>query len=185
MKIIAFGHRSRYGKDSAASMLKTICKINGLDAKKIAFADKLKMCCYIMFAWAGHAHPTYYDEHPEARNQKLVPLDLTPIELWVKFGTTMVRHELHDLTWVNAGLHDAQNCDVLIISDLRFPNEVAAIKSFGGHVIKVDRPGYPKLDTVADNALEDFQGWDDTISATNLSELNIEVERIYNLWLRG
>jgi len=178
MKIIAFGHRSRYGKDSAAKFLMTMCKLKSINTRKIAFASKLKQCCYLMFAWAGHQPPQYYDENPAARDIVLEPLGFTPVELWIKFGTQMVRTELHDLTWIKAALDDAGKCDVLIISDLRFLNEVEAIRELGGLILKVDRPGYPKRDSVADNALADYSDWDMVLSATNLTELYAETERV-------
>lgn len=50
-----------------------------------------------------------------------------------------------------------------IITDVRYPNEAAAIKSWGGKLVKVIRLDAPKSDDVADSALAGFEGWDLTI----------------------
>jgi len=51
---------------------------------------------------------------------------------------------------------------VLIISDVRYPNEVKAIRDRSGVVVKVVRPGIPESDDVADCALAGMKAgeWD-------------------------
>lgn len=177
MRIIAFGHRSRMGKDSAAKFLQTICAHKGLRTKKISFADKLKRVCHELWGWAGVQDAKYYEEHEEARTEILPALGMTVVDLWIKFGTNCCREMIHQDTWVKCNL-DVKDTDVLIITDLRFPNEARLIHNAEGLCVKVMRPGTPFRDSPADNALEDYEGWDYEITATNLHELHAEVEQM-------
>jgi hypothetical protein len=52
------------------------------------------------------------------------------------------------------------HADVLIVPDVRFPNEADAIKAAGGIAAKIVRPGYGPRKTVADRALLGYTGWD-------------------------
>lgn len=53
---------------------------------------------------------------------------------------------------------------VLIIPDVRFPNEVKAIRERGGILVKVTAPGVPEDTDGADDVLADYDGWDFTIA---------------------
>ena len=97
---------------------------------------------------------------------------MTPVEVWVAFGTDTVRKNVYEATWVDYLLKNAHQCEVLVIPDVRFPNEAEAIKSAGGKLIKVVRPGDGPRNTVADRALLDYDGWDYVIgSSGEMSEL--------------
>lgn len=67
-------------------------------------------------------------------------IQTTPRILLQQLGTECGRDTLHPNIWVNAlfSTYDPDNSN-WIITDLRFPNELAAIKSRGGVVIRVDR----------------------------------------------
>ena len=63
-------------------------------------------------------------------------------------------------TWLDYLLKSNLSTDVLIVPDVRFPNEADAIKAAGGVTIKIVRPGYGPRKTVADRALLGYDGWD-------------------------
>jgi hypothetical protein len=90
---------------------------------------------------------------------------MTVVELWVAFGTKAVRNNVYGATWLDYLLKTDHQCDVLLIPDVRFPNEADAIKAMGGLIIKVVRPGYGPRKTVADRALLGYDGWDYVIGA--------------------
>ena len=62
----------------------------------------------------------------------------TPRSLLQKIGTDLFRNQLHPNTWVNATFADYQN-DNWIITDVRFPNELEAIKKRNGITIRINR----------------------------------------------
>ena len=78
----------------------------------------------------------------------------------MSFGTKAVRNNVYKRTWLDYLLKTDHGCDVLVIPDVRFPNEADAIQAMGGIIIKVVRPGYGPRKTVADRALMGYDGWD-------------------------
>jgi hypothetical protein len=167
MKIIlGLGHYSRTGKDTLADLLKAeIDRISDPHCVTIkrAFAYKLKELCHATYQWAGLREPDYYDT-PEGTPLRTQPLPLlnwmTPVDVWVKFGNA-IRDRVSPTTWIDYVLaHEASIADVLIISDVRYPNEALATRERGGLLIKVVRTGYGPKDTVADHALLGFTDWD-------------------------
>ena len=62
----------------------------------------------------------------------------TPRSLLQKIGTDLFRNQLHPNTWVNATFANYQN-DNWIITDMRFPNELEAIKKHNGITIRINR----------------------------------------------
>jgi hypothetical protein len=163
MKIIGLGHYSRTGKDTFANAAVAWFGANSkLVAKKIPFAWKLKQICHDLYAWDGMREPEFYDT-PEGEKFRDIPLPTigkTPVEIWVAMGTPAVRENVYQRTWIDYLLKSDHQCDVLLVPDVRFPNEVSAIQELGGTIHKIVRPGYGPRNTVADKALLGFTGWD-------------------------
>lgn len=69
----------------------------------------------------------------------------TPRHAMQTLGSEWGRNLIHSNIWVNAAMEMA--CDVIdhggrvVIDDLRFGNEVDAVRSHGGIIIRIDRPG--------------------------------------------
>lgn len=96
-------------------------------------------------------------EDPEFKKTNLDPewavhhLPMTVREFLQKLGTDAMRDGLHTDVWVNALMVDYKPIDYnddeqphlpnWVITDTRFVNEAHAIKSRGGIIIRVDRPG--------------------------------------------
>lgn len=176
MKIIGIGHYSRTGKDTFANyLLEAVHELNPqYRMRKQSFAWRLKQVTHELYGWAGLCEPAFYEtvEGSKARHVKLPDLGLTPVEIWVKFGTDAVRNQVYGRTWIDCTLKGQTDCDALIIPDVRFPNEIEAIRELGGTLIKVVRPGHGPLPTVADQALIGWAGWDFVIGGSgNLAEL--------------
>jgi hypothetical protein len=66
--------------------------------------------------------------------------DITPRWILQWWGTEVCRRGFHDDIWI-ASLENKlrTTSDDIVISDCRFPNEIAAIKAQGGYVIRVCR----------------------------------------------
>jgi hypothetical protein len=163
MKIIGLGHYSRTGKDTFANAcIEWLHNHTKLRCKKVPFAMKLKDVCHQLYAWAGLKDMAFYDspEGEKYRDVVLPALGVTPVELWIKFGTPAVREQVYDGTWIDYVVKSDHDCDVLFIPDVRFPNEVKAVRDAGGVLNKVVRPGFGPRQSVADLALMGFTGWD-------------------------
>lgn len=137
--ILAFGHSSRVGKDTCAEAVATVCERRGLKVLRVAFADALKLHCYLLFADFGLHEAAYYETHPEARTQVLPEVGKTPVQIWIEVGNAL--REVWAPIWIRHALGGIEGFDLVVISDLRFENEAKAVLALGGHLVRVDRPG--------------------------------------------
>jgi hypothetical protein len=58
------------------------------------------------------------------------------------FGTECGRELFGDDCWVRLGIAEASKHSRVVITDVRFPNEVEAVKRAGGFMFNVTRPGH-------------------------------------------
>ncbi len=78
------------------------------------------------------------------------------------FGTEVGRSLLGDDVWVQALFNQLsrERPEKVVITDCRFPNEIAAVRDAGGFPLWVSRPGVGPVNShVSDNALTE----DDTV----------------------
>lgn len=111
-------------------------------------------------------------------------------------GTECGRQIIHPDIWVNAlmseykgriirGYQGSQKIDIntypnWIITDVRFPNEVQAIKDKGGIIIRVNRPNIVSTDIhESETALDNYKGWDAIIINNSSIESLIEIVKVY------
>jgi hypothetical protein len=71
--------------------------------------------------------------------------DITPRHILQYWGTEVCRNGFHDDIWI-ASLENKmrKTGDDIVISDVRFPNEIKAIKNAGGMVVRVIRGSDPE-----------------------------------------
>ena len=109
-----------------------------------------------------------------------------------RLGTDAIRDGLHTNAWVNALMSDYTPTQVQwldgplggyedgpmpnwIITDTRFPNEAQAIKSKGGIVVKVTRPGEQQGTHPSEIALDD---WDFDVVIENNGSIEDLIEKV-------
>lgn len=153
--IIAISGYGEAGKDTVVAIL-----INRLGYVRRAFADPLKRICADLVDV-----PVHYWHDRKLKSATLEAHgypDLTPDQIAVKVGTEVGRN-VHPDVWVRKVTNDLAPGERVAFSDCRFPNEAAAVKSLGGIVLRVDRPGTkPRIDRltglphVSDVALDDY-----------------------------
>lgn len=183
--IIGIGHRRRMGKDAFGYFLAEALQARGKKVEKHGFADRLKDACHLIYSYAGVKARQYYDEFPEDREVVLPAIGMSPRELWIRFGTNAVRQNVFDNTWVDCLIKDKTDCDVRIISDMRFPNEAAAIRQANGKLIRIMRPGVPVHSDVADSALAFFDEWDfDVNNCEDLPHLRYSANQVADQLMR-
>jgi len=172
MRIIGFGHSKRAGKDTIAEMVAGHLRTGtNWSVQMTGFADKLKEVCHNLYGWDGLMGKDFYNT-PEGAPLREVPLPTigkSPRQIWIDMGTPAVRERVYDMTWVEFTLRPANPPDVLIIPDVRFPNEAQRIHELGGILVQVERPGFPAGNDVADQALVGYEGW--TAKVTNDRDL--------------
>lgn len=145
--ILAFGHESRVGKNTAQRIaLGELAKMH-LSPVPTSFAEPLKQFCAKVFAPHGLMGGDYYELVPGAREVVLPRLGKTPVQVWVDVGQAM--RKVYPNVWVDLTMHAIDHAlndgmRSVVISDLRFVNEAQAIREVGGWCVKIVRPGQKK-----------------------------------------
>jgi hypothetical protein len=135
------------GKDTVANYLTTTHQF-----KKLSFAAPLKDAVAAVFNWERELLEGSTKSSREWRervdpwwSERLGIPDLTPRYILQQWGTDVLRGHFHNDIWV-ASIENQlrQATDNIVISDVRFPNEVEAIRRCGGQVIRVTRGPDPE-----------------------------------------
>lgn len=164
---IGLGHYKRTGKDTFADYLiqELANRRAGVSVTKLSLAWKLKQICHELYAWAGHRTPEYYEskEGAEFREVKLPAVGKSPRELWIDFGTKAVRDHVYARTWLDFVVKSDHVHNVVIVPDVRFPNEFDEFHKAGAILIKVIRPGFSPGPNRPDRALLGESRWSNVI----------------------
>lgn len=136
MYIIGLGCTAQVGKDTAAEYLEK--KYPGR-VKQVAFADKLKQVCMLLF---GLSHEQCYGSR-EIKETVDPRYNLTPREIMQAVGEKM--REVFPNIWVDTVFyttipkHQKEGFDCFVASDVRYPNEGDKIRDEAGALVKVLR----------------------------------------------
>ena len=103
------------------------------------------------------------------------------LQLW---GTEVCRKGFHDDIWIASLENKLRNTtDDVVISDCRFPNEIAAIKNAGGIVVCVERgirPHWINIAVQANKGVVSASKWlaDEKIHASETSWIGTEFNAV-------
>ena len=129
------------GKDTIADYL-----VNIHEFRRDSFAATLKDAVGSVFGWdrdmlEGRSRSSReWREQPDAWWSDRLNQEITPRLMLQIWGTEVCRRGFHDDIWIASLENKLRNsADDVVISDCRFPNEIAAIWAQGGHVIRVTR----------------------------------------------
>jgi hypothetical protein len=175
------------GKDTAADYL-----VNFHGYRRDSFANTLKDAVANVFGWDRVLLEGRTKEAREWREQvdtwwaeRLNMPHLTPRWVLQYWGTEVCRHGFHDDIWI-ASLENRirKTGDNIVISDVRFPNEIKAIHNAGGIVVRVKRGEDPEWYDAAASANAGPNGnatW--SISKHRLEKLKIHASE--TAWVGG
>jgi hypothetical protein len=165
------------GKDTAADYL-----VNFHGFRRDSFANTLKDAVSAVFGWDRTLLEGRTKQAREWREQvdpwwaeRLGMPNLTPRYILQYWGTEVCRNGFHDDIWI-ASLENKmrKTTDNIVISDVRFPNEIKAIHNAGGQVVRVIRGEDPEWYQDA---------WNVNQGPTNMSwavsKLNMERRKIH------
>jgi len=135
------------GKDTVADYL-----VNVHEFRRESFAGTLKDAVAAVFGWDRTLLEGRTKASREWREQvdtwwatRLNMPHLTPRWVLQYWGTEVMRRGFHDDIWIASIENKIRNLqDNVVISDCRFPNEIAAIKAAGGLVIRTTRGPDPE-----------------------------------------
>lgn len=134
------------GKDTVADFL-----VNTHGFRRLSYAGALKDAVAAIFGWDRELLEGRTKASREWREQvdqwwaeKLNMPKLTPRWVLQYWGTDVCRKNFHDDIWIRAVEHKlVTSTDNIVISDVRFPNEINSIKQAGGLVIRTHRGPEP------------------------------------------
>lgn len=158
------------GKDTIADYL-----VNVHEFRRDSFAATLKDAVSAVFGWdrvlleGRTKHSREWREQLDPWWSERLGMTITPRWVLQYWGTEVARRAFHDDIWI-ASLENKlrHNQDDVVISDCRFPNEIAAIRNAGGIVIRVKRGADPEWYSLA--ALANAG---DSVAAAKLQALQV------------
>jgi hypothetical protein len=177
--IIGFCGLIGSGKDTAADYL---CNFHGF--KRESFANTLKDAVSAVFGWDRELLEGRTKTAREWReqidpwwSQRLMMPDLTPrlvLQLW---GTEVCRRSFHDDIWIASVENKLrQTKDNIVITDCRFPNEIASIRNAGGRVVRIARGADPDWFHLARHAQSEMKKMYPNIHASEYSWAAIDFD---------
>jgi len=140
--IIGFVGLIGSGKDTAADYL-----VNFHGFRRDSFAGTLKDAISSIFGWDRTLLEGRTTQAREWREQldvwwseRLGIPELTPRWVLQNWGTEVCRKSFHNDIWIASLEHKLLTSnDDIVISDVRFPNEISAIHNAGGIVVRIKR----------------------------------------------
>jgi len=156
--IIGITGRKYSGKDTLGKIL-----VEKYGYQRMAYADNLKEVCRIIFGFSEEqlygdlkeTPDTYWNETPRKifqyigtdlfRNQMGKILPQVGESIWIK----SLEKTIKDTIANNPNVH-------IVITDVRFQNEIDSIKSLGGEIIKITRPNINNQDVHESESFIDF-----------------------------
>jgi rhodanese-related sulfurtransferase len=183
-KVIGFCGYAQSGKDTAAGFLTA----HGYE--RLAFADALRDSVYLLnpivrVSSIGNADCEY------ERVQDLVDRvgwDVAKVsypeirQLLQRMGTEVGRALYGESFWVDRVLLQMDSWNNYVITDVRFPNEVEAVRSVGGKVIRIYREGVGAVNThVSDTGVDDLEIDAVVLNQGSLDEFRQEVLKVVGL----
>lgn len=121
--------------------------LHGHGYRRVSFADPLREMVGALLHWQGMDAVEATDRLRGARKAEPCPQLAGRSARYAlqRLGTEWGRQLMGDSIWVEAALARAHSLmragQSVVIDDMRFPNEAAAIRGCGGLLIRITRPG--------------------------------------------
>ena len=165
--IIGISGKKRSGKDTVYELIRMLKQGDGIYPLRAAFGDQIK---------EEVAGVTGVDvDHIEEHKERFRPM----LQWW---GADFRRHYKGENYWLDkmlAKMKTITGKEVLVITDVRYPNEAELVKKAGGIMIRVERETGLEDAHSSENLLDSFEGFDYRLSNNgSLFDLREKVERI-------
>jgi len=117
--------------------------------QQYAFADSLKDAVSVIFNWdrallEGDTEPSRaFREKVDVFWSARFGRDITPRMILQQVGTDAMRNVINQNIWVHSLESKIAGKDNVVITDVRFPNEIECIQRLGGKLIRIQRGPNP------------------------------------------
>ena len=158
--IVGLGCSSGVGKDSAATAL---CRDLGF--RRIGFADKLKELAFeadpMILAnqmtnvgvGSGHLRKLVASVGGWDQAKTRFPEVRRFLQNLGQGGRTVFGDDF----WIEQALKGVDPADNVVIADVRYPNEFELVKSLGGRMVQITRPGHEPYGHVSETSLVGYE----------------------------
>ena len=185
--IIGISGKAGSGKDTAAKMLEVLYANpdisyedfankrykNFADILIVHFADALKETAQVLFRLGEWETNTQ-----EGKKTTINWIGKTVRELLQGIGQGL-RDAIEPNLWVKILFANTEGWSNYIIADVRYPNEVYAIKEHNGVLIRIDRKGAGAGNHSSETALDDYKEWNFHIINNSSIEDLFEAMKIF------
>lgn len=185
--IIGISGKAGAGKDTAAKMLEVLYANpnisyedfanrrykNFADIQIVHFADTLKETAQVLFRIGEWETNTQ-----EGKKTTINWIGKTVRELLQGIGQGL-RDAIDFDLWVKILFANTEGWSNYIIADVRYPNEIKAIKERNGILLRIDREGAGAGNHSSETALDDYKEWDVHIKNNGSIEDLFEAMRIF------
>ncbi|AKU43579.1 nucleoside hydrolase [Caulobacter phage Seuss] len=150
VQFIGLAGRKRSGKNTAAEAGRAAGWL------EMSFATPIKLMIGTLLAYQGVGEEVIQRMlHGDLKEQPTRFLgDKSPRQAMQLLGTEWGRDLMHPNLWANILVNAAwaEDFETVVVTDVRFPNEVDILRENGGSIFRIERPGLPKDDTHASEA---------------------------------
>lgn len=185
--IIGISGKAGSGKDTAAKMLEVLYANpnisyedftnrrykNFADIQIVHFADTLKETAQVLFRIGEWETNTQ-----EGKKTTINWIGKTVRELLQGIGQGL-RDAIDFDLWVKILFANTEGWSNYIIADVRYPNEIKAIKERNGILLRIDREGAGAGNHSSETALDDYKEWDVYIENNSSIKDLFEAMRIF------
>lgn len=166
--LIGISGLARSGKNVTASLINEILIENKKEQyKEKAFAYLVKKFCSELTGIPIEGWETEEDKNTElgpewaVYNELGMKVKITRRKFMQRLGTGAITSHLHPNAFINQMFLNYDPSNLLLITDIRFMNELTAVqKDRNGFIIRIQKPGNKQLNDVSETELDKYTGWD-------------------------
>ena len=180
--LIALTGRKGHGKDTAAAVL------GKFDFQYYRFAAPLKRWTTEVIEGIGYTSGEAYKMVEGDRKQEVIPeLDITARELMQRIGS--FGRTIDESLWITMVLENIERdrSGRAVITDVRYPNECAAIRARGGKVIRIVNPRVLKdefSDHPSESSIDTLEVDAEIINKGSIPELHLHMFNTVMDWMK-